>query len=221
MTRFNVDVIAFDLDGTLIDSKRDIAESLNLTFNEVGYASLSMETISSYVGNGIVPLVQKAVAKAGHPEREQEVLELFRSIYWERLLIHTKLYPGVMDTLETFSEKYGMGVVSNKPERYTKEIVKRLGLEPMFGDQVYGGDSLPVKKPDPAALLKVAEKHGASPSRLLFVGDGSVDVMAGKNAGAYTVGVTYGFRSVEELEKAGVDRLIDNFDELLQVVEKK
>ncbi len=215
MALFDVDTIVFDLDGTLIDSRLDIANSLNQTFKDVGYDPLPLSVIEKFVGNGIVPLVRNAVEEAGHPEKEGTVLEIFREHYWNHLLDETKMFTGVMETLELLNGRYGMGLVSNKPERFTKKIIEDLGLIPMFGDDVYGGDTLPVKKPDPAALLEIAKSQNTSASRLLMVGDGAVDVLAGKNAGAYTVGVTYGFRDVEEIREAKVDKIIDRFDELL------
>lgn len=218
MNRFDVDVLVFDLDGTLIDSREDIAFSLNHTFRAMGYDPLPMETISGFVGNGIIPLIKRAVEVAGHPEKEKDVTRHFRECYWEHLLDKTVLFAGVEETLAKLKSRFKMGLVSNKPERFTKKIVKELGLEPMFKGAVYGGDTLEVKKPNPSALLEIAAKYNSPTNRLLIVGDSAVDIETGKNAGAYTVGVTYGFRDVEELTAAGVDKLIDSFDELLDIL---
>ncbi len=218
MKRFNVDVVVFDLDGTLIDSKEDIANSLNHTFNEVGYDPVPLKVIEGYVGNGIVPLIRKAAESEGRPEKEEEIKTLFRERYWAHLLDKTRLYPGVEETLDKLEGKYMMGLVSNKPERFTKKIVEGLGLSPYFMGAVYGGDTLKVKKPDPSALYEIAKKYGAPPSRILMVGDSAVDIKTGRNAGAHAIGVTYGFRSVKELEEAGADMLIDRFHELLEIL---
>lgn len=214
MRRFDVDLLVFDLDGTLIDSRRDIADSLNQTFLKVGYDPLSMETIAGFVGNGVGPLIRRAVEAAGHSDRLEEVTDIFREIYWERLLDTTRLFDDVEETLDKLSGRYRMGIVSNKPERYTRRIVAELGLARYVGGAVYGGDTLPVKKPDPAAVLQIAAGHAVPVSRTLVVGDSAVDIETGKNAGAFTAGAAYGFRSREELLKAGPDAVIESFGEL-------
>ncbi len=214
--RFEVDVLVFDLDGTLIDSKKDIADSLNATFHVVGYDPLPMPVISSFVGNGIRPLIDRAVKAAGHPDRGEEVLAVFRGEYMARLLNNTTLFNGVEETLETLADRYDMAIITNKPAMYTGPVVDGIGLRRFFGDMVYSGDTLPQKKPDPAPLLEVARRFSAEPSRLLMVGDSATDINAGLNAGARTVGVTYGFRDVSEL--ADAEQLIDNFPDLLPLL---
>lgn len=218
MRRLDVDVIVFDLDGTLIDSKLDIANSLNWTLEKMGYPALPMKTIEGFVGNGIGPLISRTVQEAGAPEREEEVFDVFRRRYWDHLLDNTRLFPGVAQTIEEFRGRYAMAVVSNKPERYTVKIVERLGLAPVMNGAVYGGDTLPRKKPDPAALMQIAEKYGAPTSRMVMVGDSAVDVLTGKNAGCATIGVTYGFRGTAELVEAGADMLIDEFGQLKDIL---
>ncbi len=213
MKRFDVDVIVFDLDGTLIDSKLDIANSLNWTLRKLGYAPLPLPTIESFVGNGIFPLIKRTVEAAGAPEDEEKMMTVFRRRYWEHLLDNTKLFDTVAETLEYFTGRYKMAVISNKPERYTKKIVKEIGLYDAVGEAVYGGDTLPVKKPNPAALLEIAARYGSPLSRMVMVGDSAVDIFTAKNAGVSAVGVTYGFRSTEELIEAGADLLIDRFDQ--------
>ena len=112
-----------------------------------------------------------------------------------------------------------MAVISNKPERYVHRIVEELGLGEVFDGTVYGGDTLDVKKPDPTALLEIADKFSAPTARMIMIGDSSVDIMTAKNAGAVSAGVTYGFRKVEELVEAGPDYLVDRFDELKDILE--
>ncbi|MGK7345101.1 MAG: HAD family hydrolase [Candidatus Nitrospinota bacterium M3_3B_026] len=214
MRRFDVDLLVFDLDGTLIDSRQDIADSLNQTFRRVGYDPLPMETIAGFVGNGVGPLIRRSVEAAGHADKLEQVMEIFRGIYWERLLDTTRLFGGVEETLKKLEGGYRMGIVSNKPERYTKRIVAELGLARYVGGAVYGGDTLPVKKPDPAAVLRIAAGYSVLVSKTLIVGDSAVDIETGKNAGAFTVGAVYGFRSREELLGAGPDAVIESFGEL-------
>jgi phosphoglycolate phosphatase len=213
--KFDVGALVLDLDGTLVNSKDDIADSLNWTFERLGYEPLPMKVIEGFVGNGIMPLVKNAVVAAGHPERFNDVLGAFRERYYDHLVDKTRLFEGVMDTLETLAPNYKMGIVSNKPHAMTIKITRELGIHRFFNGQIYGGDSLVVRKPDPSAILMIAARYNVPSSRTLVVGDSSVDIMAGKNAGARTVGVTYGFRSVEELTQARSDALIDGFGDLL------
>lgn len=213
--KFDVGALVLDLDGTLVDSKDDIADSLNWTFERLGYEPLPMKVIEGFVGNGIMPLVKNAVVAAGHPERFDDVMLMFRERYYDHLLDKTRLFEGAMETLERLSPKYSMGIVSNKPHRMTVKITRELGIDRFFNGQVYGGDSLAVKKPDPASILMIAARYNLPSSRTLVVGDSAVDINAGKNAGAMTIGVTYGFRSVEELTEAKPDALIDRFGGLL------
>lgn len=218
MRHFDVDVIVFDLDGTLVDSKLDIANSLNWTLGSLGYDSLPIEEIESFVGNGIAPLIKRTAHAAGAPEDEEKMIKLFRQRYWDHLMDNTRLYDSVSETVNGFIGKYKMAVVSNKPERYTKRIVEETGLYDAVGGAVYGGDTLPVKKPDPSALLEIAGKYGVQTAKMVMVGDSGVDMKTAKNAGAACVGVTYGFRPVDEIRQAGADRLIDRFDQLKELL---
>ncbi|MBI4827298.1 MAG: HAD-IA family hydrolase [Nitrospinae bacterium] len=214
----DVDIAVFDLDGTLIDSKTDIANALNWTFGRFGYDPLPMELIGEFVGNGVGPLITRAAQAAGHAEREPEILELFRGRYWDHLLDHTVMFPGVAETLAYLNGRYRMGLVSNKPERYTQRIVDELGMRPYFGRAVFGGDTLPVKKPDPAALREIARLYGGATARMVYVGDSAVDVRTARNAGALPIAVTYGFRGIEELRGAGPEMMIGRFDELRELL---
>lgn len=218
--KFDVDVIVFDLDGTLIDSKVDIADSLNHTFGQLGYDPLPMELIETFVGNGVAPLIHRAVVAAGHPERESDVMAMFRARYYDHLLDTTRPFDEVTETLEKLSGEYRMGLITNKPERFTIKILDGLNLARFFDGAVYGGDTLPVKKPDPASFLEIMDKYGVSPMRGMIVGDSAVDIHTGRNAGAHTIGVTYGFRDAKELTDAGADLLIDRFGDLPDALER-
>ena len=218
MSDSQFDIAVFDLDGTLIDSKGDIASSLNWTLTQLDLDPIPLAVIESFVGNGIQPLITKSVIAAGSPEREEAALALFRDRYWECLLDTTETFPGVIDTIIKLQNRIQMAVVSNKMERYTVKILEGLNMAKYFGGLVYGGDTLPVKKPDPAALLDIASKLGASTERMVIVGDSAVDIEAGKRAGAATIGVTYGYRDADEILHAAPDLIIDRFDRLLEVL---
>lgn len=217
--RLEADLVVFDLDGTLIDSARDISESLNITFKKLGYQPLPEETIHQFVGNGVRPLIERSVIAAGHPGRLEDTLESFRDVYQERLLHHTKLFEGAYLTLESLKRSgKSLGLVTNKPARFAFPILEALNLERFFDGGAVAGDTLNVIKPAPDALLKIAETTKTDPRLTVMVGDSAVDINTGKNAGAKTVGVTYGFRSREELLEAGADALIDHPEELLTVL---
>ncbi|MBF0171296.1 MAG: HAD-IA family hydrolase [Nitrospinae bacterium] len=218
--RLRARLLVFDLDGTLVDSKDDIADALNRALGIMGYAPLPLSVIGAFVGNGVNPLIARTVQAAGHPEREGDLRELFRDLYAEGLLNKTTLFPGVAETLARLAGRFRMGLITNKPIRFTRPIVEGLGLAPLFGDAVYGGDSLPVGKPDPASFFALAKACGVDPANAVMVGDSAVDVLTAKNAGAASVGVTYGFRDRAELVEAGVDAVIDRFADLETVVEE-
>jgi len=217
LPRIEAQIIVFDLDGTLIDSKQDIADSLNWTLARLGYEPIPMPVIESFVGNGIMPLIHRTMEAAGHLDREDEALALFRQRYWERLLDTTLPFDGVISALDQLKPRYKMAVVSNKLESYTRKIIQGLDMEKYFGGLVYGGDTLPDKKPNPAALHEIAQKLGGSTDKMVMVGDSAVDIMTGKNAGATTIAVTYGYRDPAELKEAGADILIDRFGRLLEI----
>lgn len=216
MQTLDVDLIVFDLDGTLIDSAVDIAESLNLTFSDVGYDPLPIETIRQFVGNGVLPLVKRAVEMAGHPDRLEAILDKFREIYQERLLINTRLFDGVKDTLDTLQKDFALALITNKPARFTFPILDGLKLSPYFGGAVVAGDTLDVNKPAKETMERIWAVIDKPIEKTVIVGDSEVDIKTGKNAGVYTIGVTYGFRNVDEL--ANADILIDRFSDLLDCV---
>jgi phosphoglycolate phosphatase len=213
--------LLFDLDGTLVDSRRDLVTSVNLTLMEMGRALLDDFLVASFVGEGVFKLIERALAAAlNHAPSEGEVgagVEVFRSHYGKHLLDHTLPYPEVAETL-TYFRGLPMAVVTNKPTEFSLAVLEGLGLSGHF-KAVLGGDSLPERKPSPVPLLAAAELCEVPIGRCLMVGDSRVDVLAGKAAGATTCGYTAGFRGRAELEKAGADFLIERFGELREVVE--
>ncbi len=186
----SVRALVFDLDGTLVDSKVDLANSVNFALRESGLPALPHEVIYSYVGDGATALIRRAVG----PRREETlaaVLDRFLSHYREHLLDTTLPYPGVEETLAERGPDYRMAVLTNKPIDMTRKILSGLSLDRYFRD-VRGGDSFENKKPNPQGLLRVIASLGASPASTLMVGDSRNDVLAGRGAGAFTCGVTYG-----------------------------
>ncbi len=209
-----IDLFIFDLDGTLIDSKEDIAASVNHTLKAIGLRSIPDELIYQYVGTGVTPLIKRSMEAAGEG-RFKEALAIFLKHYDEHLLDRTVFFPGVQKILKHFSQKKKV-VLTNKPQGFSEKILKGLKADHFF-EEILGGDTRFPKKPDPEAVRYLLEKFRADPSKAVMIGDSRVDRETGQNAGILTCGVTYGFRPREELE--GSDCLITQPDELLNYFE--
>ena len=212
MNKLDIRLIIFDLDGTLIDSKNDIADSVNYTLKCLHLPSLQNSLIYSYVGNGVLPLLEKVISCSNKKSNLENALKVFRKHYEEHLLDSTRLYPGVMEILKHFSD-VNMGLVSNKPERFVKKILKGLNVDCFF-PVVIGGDTLKTKKPDPEGVNMIRNRFGADLHETVIVGDGGVDIETGKEAGIHTCGVSYGLRDRKELVEAGAEIIIDDILEL-------
>ena len=212
--------LLFDLDGTLIDSRDDLADSVNLTLSELNLVNLPSETIYNFIGEGVFNLVNRSISAS--LQRESEIdfsnhgVEIFRKIYAENCLIKTKLYEGVSETLDELGD-YQKAVVTNKPHDFSVKILDELGIAKHFAE-VVGGDSFPERKPSPVPLLRTIQKLGFSAEECLMIGDSRVDIEAGKNAKMKTCGCVFGFRGRDELEKAGAEFLIEKFFDLTQIV---
>jgi phosphoglycolate phosphatase len=184
-------LIAFDLDGTLIDSSRDLADSVNDVLVEFGAPPLLHEAIVRMVGEGARILVRRALAASGLPETPEAVAR-FLSIYDTRLLNHTAPYDGVVDVVRLAREHARVAVLTNKPLEPSEKVLAGLGLRDLF-DDVIGSDGPFPRKPDPAGLRALMERAGAAPDRTLMVGDSVVDYDTARNASARCCLVAYGF----------------------------
>ncbi|MFQ5866225.1 MAG: HAD family hydrolase [bacterium] len=206
-----IDLLIFDLDGTLVDTRQDLTNSVNYARNELGFPALELETVIKYVGNGVRKLMERSL-----PEKQwdkiEEAIALFQNHYQDHALDFTTLYPGVKETLNHFRHKK-MAVISNKPENFSRSILKGLRVESYF-DLVLGGDSLPFMKPSPEPVYKVLHDFAVKPERTVMVGDGVTDIEAGKQAKVLTCAVSYGFRKKELLLTAKPDYLVDSIVEL-------
>jgi phosphoglycolate phosphatase len=184
--------VAFDLDGTLVDSRRDLAESANALVAELGGQVLTEDAIGRMVGEGAGLLVRRALAAAGLDEHHPGALARFLDIYDRRLLNHTRLYPGILDAVRRAKACARVTVLTNKPLGPTRRILQALALDGLF-DEVVGGDGPLPRKPDPAALLAMMATAGAQGTHTLLVGDSAFDRETARRAGAKCCLVSYGF----------------------------
>lgn len=212
-------LIAFDLDGTLIDSRRDLADSANQLIEELGGQALTEEEIGGMVGDGAALLVRRAMRAAGRGERAH-ALERFLEIYDRRLLTHTRLYDGVADVVRGARAHARLTVLTNKPIAPTERILSALGLRDAF-DEVVGGDGALPRKPDPAALQAMMTSAGATAAETLLVGDSAIDLETARRAGARCCLVSYGFGFRPELRTEAPDlRVADDARGLARAIDE-
>lgn len=210
------ELLIFDLDGTLIDSKRDLVDSVNAMRLHVGEPPLSDETVFSYVGNGAPVLVQRALPGRDEAELEQ-ALNFFLAYYRDHMLDATTLYPGVRDALDKLlAADVKMAVLTNKPVRFSEHLIKGLGLDGHFF-RIYGGNSFAEKKPHPKGIELLMHESGIGREQTIMVGDSAVDVMTARNAQVRACGVSWGFQP-ETFEVARPDFVIDDMGELVGMV---
>jgi phosphoglycolate phosphatase len=206
-----VRVLMFDLDGTLIDSRLDLAHSVNATLRHMGRPELPHETIYKLVGSGAAILVQRALGPDASEKESQRGLEYFLAYYREHMLDNTVTYPGVREGLELLKER-PMAVLTNKPVKFSQAILDGLGLSRYFR-VVYGGNSFGTKKPDPEGAQVVLKDFQAAPAEAMLVGDSEVDVRTARNAGIWCCGVSYGL-GPEGFHAHPPDLLLDTLTEL-------
>ncbi len=205
--------VVFDLDGTLADTVDDIHLSMNLALAEFGLAPVTRRKIFESVGGGVAWLMEQVVER---PTLRPAALVRFTSLYGDHLVEKTALFPGTREALEAL-RGLKLAVLSNKPAAMTKRIVETLGVAHFF-QVVLGGDSLPVRKPDPATLKRTCELLGVEPRETMLVGDSRFDVQTAKSAGAVACAVTWGYAKPGELE--GADYVVDSFAEVVEVARK-
>ena len=205
----------FDLDGTLIDSRLDLIHSVNAMLRKFNRPELPGEVVASYVGDGAPMLVRRALGDPNDEKFVKEALDFFLAYYREHKLDNTHAYPGIPKALQQIQSNgtnRKMAVLSNKPVNPSRAIVEALGLADFFV-HVYGGNSFDTKKPDPLGAKTLLSETGTSPANAMIVGDSSIDVLTGRNAGIATCGVTYGF-APHTLCEAPPDVVVDEPREL-------
>lgn len=209
--------LIFDLDGTLADTSRDIADSINFALDTLGAKRYTVEEIKSMVGSGITSLLRSLILSGPQQDTVEfkNAARRFLDYYEAHMLDNTVVYPGVQDTLLKL-KRYRKAVLSNKREGFSRKILEALGILDVF-DAVYGSDSLSEKKPSPVPIQEILQRFSVYADEAMIIGDSSFDIEAGRAAGVRSIAVTYGFRSRAELTNA--DFIIDRFSDLLEVLE--
>jgi phosphoglycolate phosphatase len=206
-----IKLLIFDLDGTLVDSGADLSNAVNAMLRHYGRPELPVDVIASYIGDGAPMLVRRALGDPDDDNFFAEAVSYFQGWYREHLLDNTDVYPGIPEILEKLRAHNGsdrkMAILSNKPVNPSRRIVEGLHLNRFFF-QVYGGNSFHTKKPDPFGALTLCREAGVGPEEAVMVGDSANDVLAGRNAGMWTLGVNYGL-APQTLAIAPPDVLVD------------
>jgi phosphoglycolate phosphatase len=214
--KFTVRAIIFDLDGTLIDSKRDLIHSVNAMMEEMHRPQLAADVISGYIGHGAPQLVARALGGTATEEELKHGLQFFLSYYEEHKMDYTSAYPGVPETLSQLGH-IPMAVLTNKPARISMRILQALGLADRFR-VIYGGNSFETKKPDPLGAKTILRDLNVEPADALIVGDSEVDVQTARNAGTRAAAVNYGF-GVHDRQAYPADVYLERFPDLLKLVQ--
>ena len=216
-TLMSLQLLIFDLDGTLIDSRFDLADAVNHAMKKLDKPAISYEQLPGLLGSGLNYLLETAASSS-----DKSVLQTARKHfdeYYEAHYVHkTRPYPGVQSTLSELSKKLQLAVYSNKLQYFTTKVVEGLDLAPFF-DIIQGAapERYPLK-PHPAGIQRIIKQLGISATNTMMIGDSTHDIEAGKAAGVKTCAVTYGYRQKEILKATAPDNMISRFEELLDII---
>lgn len=216
-----IKAVAFDLDGTLVNSAQELTVAIDQMLVALGYEKAGVEKVSIWVGNGVLNLVETALKNADSAQgmdHFDHALTLFNQFYRATLdSSEPELYPGVLETLVTLKqEEFQLALVTNKPSQFLPALLEKMGVISLF-DLVLGADDVSVRKPHPAPIFKVLSHFGLYQDELLFVGDSCNDIESGKSAGVRTVGLTYGYNFGRPITAENPTFVIDNMLALLPI----
>ncbi|SER02363.1 phosphoglycolate phosphatase [Rosenbergiella nectarea] len=216
--------IAFDLDGTLIDSAPGLASAIDLMLADLQLPAAGVDNVIRWIGNGADIMVTRALTWALGEAPDETQLAQARSCFDHHYLqtaeTGSQLFDHVKDVLATLqAEDIPLAIVTNKPTPFVRPLLESLGIDHYFS-LIIGGDDVPVKKPHPAALFMVLGQFGLLTEQLLFVGDSRNDIQAAKSAGVHSVGLSYGYNYGEPIEESHPDHVIHQFDHLISLIEK-
>ncbi len=208
--------ILFDLDGTLLDTLEDLADSMNQALSELGFAAHPVGAYKYFVGDGAVTMTRRALPQENRDETTtQKCYQAAKSYYSQRWAVKTRPYPGIAELLEGLQELgAAMAILSNKPDEFTQQMVTKL-LSGYDFKIVRGADVDTPIKPDPTAALQIAEQMNIPPAEFVYLGDTDTDMKTANAAGMFAVGAVWGFRTVEELTENGAKVLVKNPVEVL------
>ena len=212
----------FDFDGTIANTLFDLQDSINEALKMNGFSrEYTFEETKYLVGSGIRILCTRALSYKEHTlEQEEQVFSDFKKCYEKNQFNKTKPYPHVVETLLKLKEKgIKLAILANKKQSNTEEITDYIFPKDLFTKVIGQQEGIPIK-PDPTSLNRLISTLGVSKDEVLYVGDSDSDMMVAQNAGVKKVGVTYGYRKKEEIEKYHPDYFIDDFEEIIQVIER-
>lgn len=210
--------IIFDLDGTLVNSLEDISDAMNTVLKGLNYPTHTYDTYQYFIGSGLRNLVSKALPATNNSDEQIEIcFECMINEYREICTLKTKPYEGIVELLENLtSQNIKMAVFSNKADELTKKIASE--IFPNHFDTAVGLSTEALKKPNPFEALEIGKKWNLKPEEILFVGDSDIDMQTAVNANMFPVGVTWGYRTEEELKKSGAKMVVNTASELIEIL---
>lgn len=210
--------VVFDLDGTLADTIRDVADGVNGALHRMGFPPISLEQVKKAVGPGKDEFIGMIFPNVDNPDTKT-FLSIFREIYWDHCLDQTSLFEGMDGVLARLRDRK-LGVASNKPKAFSERILDGLGVRDQF-DEVMGPEDVVHAKPHPEMIVKLLKRVGGKPAKTLLIGDTDKDMLAGRGAGVRVCGVRYGYGQVEDIERQNPDFMIESPAELLEIIENQ